>query len=75
MITKNNELVFKNIDHENYRTYVFSDITIRIDNPIQLNVSASGGHRLLDAGGVSHYIPCGWKHLYWEVSDDVNFRF
>lgn len=61
------KLDWKDISHEIYRTYTFVieghrvDITIR--NPVKLNVSKSGGHRILDAKNVSHYIPFKWIHL------------
>ena len=68
-------LEFKTITTEKYRTYEWSDGTkITINQPTHLNVSQSGGHRLLDNAGVSHYIPSGWIHLYWEVyPDQPNF--
>jgi len=65
-----------NCDHEIYRTYVFPDgKTVTIERPVLLNVSKSGGHRLLDANDKSHYIPYKWIHLYWETDDDNAFRF
>ena len=64
------ELVFKSLTDEQYRVYDWLDgKTLKIENPTSLNVSASGGHRVLDAEGVSHYIPSGWKHLYWKVKE------
>ena len=61
---------FADISQETYRTYVFvkdgTQVPIRIDQPKQLSVS-SNGHRVFDGNGVSHYIPKGWIHLYWEV--------
>ena len=64
----NSGLDFTEIDSEKYRTYEYSDgYSITIDEPTHLNVSASGGHRVLDKNKVSHYIPSGWKHLYWEA--------
>ncbi len=74
-ITDNPELKFSNIDHELYRTYVFPNNTVVINSPVALNVSRSGGHRILDSAGISHYIPTGWCHLYWEVKDKNHFRF
>ena len=69
-------LEWKNIDHEHYRTYEFpGDITVTIQDPVLLNVSNSGGHRILDANNVSHYIPYKWIHLYWETKDHNAFRF
>jgi hypothetical protein len=65
-----------NIEHEQYRTYVFSNgLNIVIKSPRLLNISSTGSHRVLDADNVAHYIPKGWVHLYWETVDDVAFRF
>lgn len=64
------ELEFTDISSELWREYRFlGDETIRIDRPLRLNVSDSGGHRIFDAEGVSHYIPAGWIHLQWVVQD------
>jgi len=63
---------FDDISSELYREYVFPDMTIKIQNPIALNVSySSGGHRVWDAAGVSHYVPGGWKEIKWEVKHDM----
>jgi hypothetical protein len=62
------DLKFNDISSESYRTYEWSDgYKLTIDKPVEFNVSKSGGHRVLDSSGVSHYVPYGWKHLYWEV--------
>lgn len=58
--------VFVDVSSEEYRTYVFADKEIKIEGPLQLSVNP-GGHRLLDADGISHYIPKGWIHLYWKA--------
>ena len=64
-------LEFKEINTEKYRTYEWeSGFKVTIENPVYLNVSNSGGHRILDKSNKSHYIPAGWKHLFWEVFDD-----
>lgn len=64
-------LEFTDISSEQAREYTFPDGTIvRIENPLQLNVSESGGHRIFDAFGSSHYIPKGWIHLQWWVFPD-----
>ena len=71
---------FDDISGEEYRTYEFSEerlpdgrirpaALITIPKPQWLHVSSSGGHRLVDVEGKSHYIPCGWKHLWWEAQD------
>jgi hypothetical protein len=60
-------LEFASLESEQFRDYEFSDHKVRITNPLWLNVSKSGGHRIFDAQGVSHYIPTGWNHLSWVV--------
>ena len=68
---------FTPIHSEEFREYTFvlapekgdqpaKVVKIRIDQPTHLSVSASGGHRLLDAAGISHYIPSGWLQLSWK---------
>lgn len=70
------DLEWKNIEHEEYRVYVFPDgSSVQITNPVKLNVSKSGGHRVLDVYNMAHYIPSGWIHLYWETFDNIAFRF
>lgn len=62
------KLEFTDIGSESVRTYTFiggSEITIY--RPKMLNVSASGGHRIFDSDGYSHYIPTGWIHLKWKT--------
>ncbi len=67
---KNKE--FTDISSEQYRVYVFAnEEKVKIDKPQWLNVSPSGGHRIIDASGFSHYIPCRWIHLYWLVYEDA----
>lgn len=61
---------FTDISSEVVRVYEFSDITIKINSPVALSVSDSGGHRILDHAGECHYIPSGWVHLHWIVKDD-----
>lgn len=68
-MTNETGLAFKNISSEKYRVYVFpGGDEVRIELPTYLNVSKSGGHRVLDAAGISHYIPPTWIHIYWEGS-------
>lgn len=66
---------FKDISNEFHRTYTFFKegqlVKITIDLPMKVNVSESGGHRVLDSQGVSHYIPSGWIHLEWKVVKDT----
>ena len=64
------ETEFSDISSESYRTYVFpKQETVTIESPHWLYVSKSGGHRLIDDKGFSHYIPATWIHLFWQVRD------
>lgn len=67
------QLKFSDISTEDFREYVYPDMTIRIDGPKELNVSKSGGHRVLDSEGISHYIPSGWRHLRWKATPAFSF--
>jgi hypothetical protein len=69
-------LEFKDLSDEQYRVYEFPDMSVRIDEPLKLNVSASGGHRVFDSKGQSNYIPAGWRRLYWVVKENkTHFAF
>ena len=68
-------LKFNDLSHEYYRVYCFPDgSVVRIDRPMKLNVAETGGHRVYTGDGISHYIPSGWRHLWWEVKEDA-FHF
>lgn len=67
---------WKDITSEEYRIYSFSDMKIKIDQPIKVLVSHSGSHRVLDASGKSHWISAGFKHIEWKAKDgEANFVF
>ena len=68
-------LDFTDISTEAIRRYHYRrDDTVTILSPLMLNVSRSGGHRIFDANGVSHYIPKGWIQLTWVVkAGEPNF--
>jgi len=64
--------IFTDVTSEEYREYLFPAqqgqfVKVRINKPMHLSVSESGGHRLLDEAGVSHYVPSGWVHLSWKA--------
>jgi len=62
------DLVFTDISSEDFRVYEFEAMNlVRIEKPLRLHVSASGGHRIFDAQGFSHYIPSGWRRLMWKA--------
>jgi len=61
---------FADISTEQWREYEFpNNERVLIREPQWLNVSESGGHRIIDSGGFSHYIPPRWIHLKWRVFD------
>lgn len=66
---------FADISSEASRTYNFgSKGFVKIDSPLKLSVSPSGGHRIFSADGKSHYIPAGWIQLSWAVREgEPNF--
>ena len=63
------------ISKENFRIYEFpgGDI-VRIECPEMLVVS-DNGHRVVDAQKISHYIPYGWIHLWWENIDKEKYQY
>ncbi len=70
----NSGLNFTDISTEESRQYIFGNGVVVIEGPLLLNVSASGGHRIFDQAGVSHYIPAGWIHLSWDARNgQANF--
>ena len=75
--TNNPALEFRDITTELYRTYKFpGNEFVTIENPIAINVSKSGGHRIVDNQGKSHYIPAGYLAITWKVKDgQPNFVF
>jgi hypothetical protein len=57
---------FTDISSEAERVYNFGQKGfVRINRPLQLAVSDSGGHRIFSADGRSHYIPAGWIEITW----------
>ena len=65
---------FVDISSEEFREYTFPApqgrfVKVRVSKPTHLSVSESGGHRLLDSEGISHYVPAGWVHLSWKAME------
>jgi len=58
---------FVSIVHEEYRCYSWCDGTgdILFNDPVLLSVSNSG-HYIVTADYVCHFIPYGWRELYWK---------
>ena len=68
-INNQSTLTLNNISSEDWREYDFGSQSVRVTKPLALNVSKSGGHRIIDAEGVSHYVPKGWIHLSWKSKE------
>lgn len=63
-------LKFDDISSEQTRVYHFSDgSTLTIENPLKLNVSKSGGHRLFDANNKCYYVAPKWNYIDWLVKE------
>lgn len=67
------DMMVVDIQTEQFREYLFSDGTVyRIVKPTTLWVKKSDGgdsHRVLDAEGITHYIPSGWRVIRWSAPD------
>lgn len=64
------KIKFNDIGAEEWREYHFPDgYVVRIEAPLWLNVSKSGGHRIMTVAGDSEYIPPGWRRLRWRTRD------
>lgn len=71
-LRNNTSLVFTDISSEAWRSYISSDgkAWYTIQNPQWLSVSDSGGHRVLDAAGICHYVqPHSCFAIRWQVKE------
>lgn len=70
---------FKDISDEEYREYVFPTGIVKIDSPkwlyVKKQTESLHSHRVIDASGVSHYIPSGWNALRWKSPAGKEFKF
>ena len=70
------KLKWRSIHHEIYRTYIFKNgEKLTIDEPAIINISDSGGHRILTKNDISWYIPYKWIAFFFETNDNVAWRF
>ncbi len=78
------ELEFHDISEEQYRRYYYIDwlggiltwYSFEFKDPIALNVSASGGHKLILSNGKSMYVKPGWIAFeYLPTKGRKNWRF
>jgi len=62
------EREFTDISSEESRQYLFHDgMTLEIEHPQFLSVSASQNHYVVDVRGRVYVIPPGWKLLTWQT--------
>ena len=65
---------WEDISSEQVREYIYPDGSSEvIYNPLVLHISESGGNRIVDQAGVSHYIKAGWNHLAFRVHPGFSF--
>jgi len=61
---------FFDVSSEEFRVYEWlNGDMLRIESPRYVSVSKSGGHRVFDSFGLSHYIQPGWQHLWWRARE------
>jgi hypothetical protein len=66
-MTVNKDLPWKDISNESYREYIYeSGFVYRIEKPVAVAISASGGHRVYDLAGIGYYVIAGWAVIKWE---------
>lgn len=67
------DMKFSDLSNEVSRTYKFpGGDEIVVESPVALNVSRSGGHRVIAETGQVHYIPKGWIGLVWVPKPGAN---
>ncbi|QGZ14241.1 hypothetical protein PP940_gp172 [Rhizobium phage RL2RES] len=58
---------FSSLESEDCRVYTYNDdFEFLIESPIALHVRESGAHTVIDAYGLVHYVPAGWRVLSWD---------
>lgn len=65
------------ITSESWREYVYKDgFVYRVTATRRLYIrksDAGDSHRAVDADGVVHYIPAGWRVIRWVADPEVEF--
>lgn len=63
-------LKFLDISSELYRTYYYpGGGTFTVEKPVGLNISKSGGHKIIAADGNNYYIKFGWIVIGWKKAE------
>lgn len=58
---------------EEERTYHYPDGSIyKIENPIKVYIKESGSHKLIDKGGLNHYIRPTWNAFTFKGKYEFN---
>ena len=70
------ELTFNPVDNELFREYTWGDgFVLRIDSPLWVAVSDSGGHRVMAADRNCYYVAAGWRFIHWVGKEDPAYRW
>ena len=71
-----NKLIFNSTENEQWREYVWGDgYVLRITEPLWVNVSKSGGHRVIDKAQRCYYVASGWRYITWEGKGDFTYQW
>lgn len=60
---------FEDLSHEQERTYQFDNHVLTIEDPVALNTTGSGSHKVLDSRGVSYDIYPKWNYIAWKSEE------
>lgn len=66
------------ISDQKRRVYCFPDMQVIIANPVRVKITRKpegDSHRVIDSMNVAHYIPAGWRRLYWTSTKENPFLF
>lgn len=71
-----NELTFKSTENERWRDYVWADgFVLHIPEPLWVNVSKSGGHRVIDKQKRCYYVHSSWRYITWEGKRGFTYQW
>lgn len=61
----------KDISVEAWREYQFGNkVVVRIEKPVDLYISASGSHRVVDEEGITHWVRGDFTTIRWFAPDE-----
>lgn len=70
----NGNIQSRDISKEEWREYVYDDETsFLINDPLELCITETGSHRVIDNNGVCHYPKRGWVGIRWYQEGGFDF--